>query len=98
MKPKLLIAFALIVSGVVASTAFAAEQRNPLHPSYFVNKSLVKTPAHVDSGRIALPSNPLDPGYYTAKGFGTAFVGTAARHNFAHVDNRNPLHPKFRRN
>ena len=79
------------------STADATEN-NPLHPSYFWDKTQVAAVTQNAGGAIAAPiTNPLHPGYVAAKVLASPFVATGARKTGRYVDDRNPLHPGFRR-
>ena len=97
MKTRNFITVALIATGIIGATTVGAEQNNPLHPSYFWGKTNVETPLSGNSAAIAI-TNPLHPGYFAAKAGHTAFVDTGASNIYAYVDNRNPLHPSYRRN
>lgn len=100
MKSQLLISFALVsIASAIGATAAFGEEHNPRHPSYFVNKSRMKV-SHVDSRTIALPTNPLQPNYYSQRVGGSQFMGTVARHrrySIVNVHSGNPRHPGFRR-
>ena len=98
MKTRNFITVALITTGITGATAAGAQQNNPLHPSYFRGTTDVETRAISDAGSTAIAiTNPLHPSYFVAKAGQTAFVGTGARIFYAYGDNRNPLHPNFRR-
>jgi hypothetical protein len=92
-----------IVAGLLAtsltgvSIANAAEN-NPLHPSYFWDKTHATSTPESAGNDVAAPiTNPLHPGYLAAKVSAAAFLATGARESGRYVDDRNPLHPGFHR-
>ena len=99
MKTRIYITVVLIATSILGATAAGAQQNNPLHPSYFWDKTHVATPVTSNSSNTAIAiTNPLHPGYFAAKAVQTAFISTVALNNYAYVDSRNPLHPSYRRN
>ena len=99
MKSRTLTTAALIAYVIAAATTAGAIENNPLHPSYFWDKTRVETPVTGNAGAAVVAiTNPLHPGYFAAKATQTAFISTAALNHYAYVDHRNPLHPSYRRN
>jgi hypothetical protein len=75
-----------------------AAENNPLHPSYFWNKTQVAPVSQSGDGWNAAPiTNPLHPGYFAARASAVPFTATGARQTGRYVDERNPLHPSYRR-
>ena len=99
MKTRTYITVVLIATGIIGATAASAQPNNPLHPSYFWDKTRVATPVtgNVGSAVVAI-TNPLHPAYFVVKATQTAFISTVALNHYAYVDNRNPLHPSYRCN
>ena len=96
MNVKQLIAASLLATA--CSGIAAAAENNPLHPSYFWGKAQVTAVARNASVVIAAPiTNPRHPGYFAAKVLAVPFVATGAPQPGRYVDERNPLHPGFRR-
>ena len=99
MKTRTYLTVVLIATGIIGATAASAQPNNPLHPSYFWDKTKVETPVQSNAGpAVVAITNPLHPGYFAAKATQTAFISTVALNHYAYVDNRNPLHPSYRRN
>ena len=99
MKTRTYITVVLIATGIIGATTAGAQQNNPLRPSYFWDKTRVETPVTSNTGSAPIViTNPLQPGYFAAKATQTAFISTVALNHYAYVDNRNPLHPSYRRN
>lgn len=96
MKVSHIIAASLLAITWVGSNAAYAESSNPLHPSYFWGKTPM-VPQR-SGGNVAMPiTNPLRPSYFAAKVTDTPFVATGDVQTGRYVDNRNPLHPGYRR-
>lgn len=98
MKISHIITASLLATTWVGSNVAYAEGSNPLHPSYFWGKMHVPM-ALQNSGRaVAIPiTNPLHPSYFAVKAMETPFIATGISSTGRYVDNRNPLHPGFRR-
>ena len=98
MNVSHIIAASLLTITLAGITTAGATENNPLHPSYFWDKAQVAAVAGKASVVIAEPiTNPLHPGYFGAKVLASLFVATGARQPGRYVDDRNPLHPGFRR-
>ena len=98
MNVSQLITASVLATSLAGMSTGDARENNPLHPSYFWGKAQVAAVAGKTSVFIAAPiTNPLHPGYFAAKVFATPFVATGARQPGWYVDDRNPLHPGFRR-
>jgi hypothetical protein len=104
MKSKL-DAIVVATTTLIAALASAAplanaadDANNPLHPSYYANRTHASTaaPSTETSARYLDDRNPLHPGYYAARVGDGAFVGTASSSTQPYVDDRNPLHPAHR--
>ena len=98
MNVSHLIVASLLATQLAGVSTADATENNPLHPSYFWDKAQVAAVAGKASVVIAEPiTNPLHPGYFAAKVLASPFVATGARKTGRYVDDRNPLHPGFRR-
>ena len=98
MNVSQLIVASLLATHLAGVTTAQATENNPLHPSYFWDKTPVGAVTQNTGGTIAAPiTNPLHPGYFAAKVLASPFVATGARKTGRYVDDRNPLHPSFRR-
>ena len=98
MNVSQLIVASLFATHLAGVTTAEADQNNPLHPSYFWDKTQVAVvPQNAGSAMAAPITNPLHPGYFAAKVLASPFVATGARKTGRYVDDRNPLHPGFRR-
>ena len=86
--------FAIAIFG--SSFANAQDQNNPLHPSYYADKTATVAISTAGGTKHYVDSrNPLHPTY--AQAVGGAWQSTGAGSAQAYVDNRNPLHPSFAR-
>jgi len=98
MNVSHIIAASLLTTTLTGITIAVAAENNPLHPSYFWDKTPVGAVTQSTGGAIAAPiTNPLHPGYFAAKVFVAPFVATGYLQTGRYVDDRNPLHPGFRR-
>ena len=98
MNVSYLIVASLLVTQLAGVSTAEATENNPLHPSYFWDKTQVTAVLQNAGGAMAAPiTNPLHPGYFAAKVLASPFVATGARKTGRYVDDRNPLHPGFRR-
>ena len=98
MNVSQLIVASLLATDIAGITTAGANENNPLHPSYFWDKTQVAVvPQNAGSAMAAPITNPLHPGYFAAKVLAASFVATGARKTGRYVDDRNPLHPGFRR-
>jgi hypothetical protein len=98
MNVNLLIVASLLATTLTGITTIQAAENNPLHPSYFWNKTQVAAVTAKPGSAVALPiTNPLHPGFYAAKILTAPFVATGSSQTGKYVDDRNPLHPSFRR-
>lgn len=98
MNVSQLITASLLVTSLAGLSTAGAGENNPLHPSYFWGKAQVAAVAGKANVVIVAPiTNPLHPGYFAAKVLASPFVATGARQPGRYVDDRNPLHPGFRR-
>jgi hypothetical protein len=76
----------------------SAAENNPLHPSYFWDKTQVTlTPNSAGNDVVAPITNPLHPGYFAAKASVAPFTETAVWSSHRDVNDRNPLHPSYHR-
>ena len=81
---------------VSSSFANAQDQNNPLHPSYYANKTAAVAISTSGGGeRYGDARNPLHPAYYVQGSVSTAWQASAAGSVPAYVGNQNPLHPSF---
>jgi hypothetical protein len=98
MNVNRLIAASVLATMLAGITTANAGENNPLHPNYFSGKAQVAAvPASVGVVVAAQIKNPLHPNYFAAKVLATPFVATGGRQPSRYVDDRNPLHPSFRR-
>ena len=98
MNVSQLIVASLLATHLAGVTTAQATENNPLHPSYFWDKTQVAAvPQNAGSAMASPITNPLHPGYFAAKVLASPFVATGARKTGRYVDDRNPLHPGFRR-
>ena len=98
MNVSQLIVASLFATHLAGVTTAEADQNNPLHPSYFWDKTQVGAVTPNPGSAVALPiTNPLHPGYFAAKVFAAPFVATGAIQTRRYVDDRNPLHPSYHR-
>ncbi len=98
MNVSHIIAASMLATTLAGITTAGATESNPLHPSYFWDKVQVKAVQPNTDVAIAAPiTNPLHPGYFAAKVWTTPFVATGVSQNDRYVDDRNPLHPSYRR-
>ena len=98
MNVSQLITASLLATSLVGITTAHASENNPLHPSYIWGKAQLTAVARKASVVIATPiTNPLHPVYFAAKVSAAPFVVTGAPQPGRYVDDRNPLHPGFRR-
>ena len=98
MNVSHIIAASLLTTTLAGITNANANENNPLHPSFFWDKTPVGAVTQNTGGTIAAPiTNPLHPGYFAAKVLASPFVATGAPRTGRYVDDRNPLHPGFRR-
>ena len=98
MNVSQLIVASLLATQLAGVSTADATKNNPLHPSYFWDKTQVTAvPQNAGSAMAAPITNPLHPGYFAAKVLASPFVATGARKTGRYVDDRNPLHPGFRR-
>jgi hypothetical protein len=98
MNVSRIIAASLLTTTLVGITTAGATENNPLHPSYFWDKTQVTAVPQNADGAVAAPiTNPLHPRYFAAKVSTASFVATGVSQNGRYVDDHNPLHPSFRR-
>ncbi len=98
MNVSYLIVASLLATQLAGVSTADATENNPLHPSYFWDKTQVAVvPQNAGSAMAALITNPLHPGYFAAKVVAAPFVATGAPKTGRYVDDRNPLHPSYRR-
>ena len=98
MNVSQLIVASLLATQLAGVSTADATENNPLHPSYFWGKTQVAAvPQNAGSAMASPITNPLHPGYFVAKVLASPFVATGARKTGRYVDDRNPLHPSFRR-
>ena len=98
MNVRHLIVASLLATDIAGITTAGANENNPLHPSYFWDNTPVGAVTQNAGDTIAAPiTNPLHPGYFAAKVVAAPFVATGAPKTGRYVDDRNPLHPGFRR-
>ena len=98
MNVSHLIVASLLATQLAGVSTADATENNPLHPSYFWDKTQVAAvPQNAGSAMASPITNPLHPGYFVAKVLASPFVATGARKTGRYVDDRNPLHPSFRR-
>ncbi len=98
MNVRHFIVASLLATNIAGITTVGANENNPLHPSYFWDKTPVGAVTQNAGGANAAPiTNPLHPGYFAAKLVAAPFVATGAPKTGRYVDDRNPLHPGFRR-
>ena len=98
MNVSHIIAASLLTTTLAGITTAGAGENNPLHPSYFWDKTQVTAaPQNADVAMAAPITNPLHPSYFAAKVLASPFVATGAPKTGRYVDDRNPLHPGFRR-
>jgi hypothetical protein len=98
MNVNQLITASLLATSLAGMSTAGAGENNPLHPSYFWNKTPVREVTQNTGGAIAAPiTNPLHPGYFAVKVLAMPFIATGTRQPGWYVDDRNPLHPGFRR-
>ena len=98
MNVSQLITASLLATSLTGLSTAGAGENNPLHPSYFWGKAKAAAVPKNTGVVIAVPiTNPLHPGYFAAKVLASPFVATGARQPGRYVDDRNPLHPGFRR-
>ena len=98
MNVSQLIEASLLATQLAGVSTAKATENNPLHPSYFWDKTPVAAVPQNPGGAIAAPiTNPLHPGYFAAKVLVAPFVATGASQSGRYVDDHNPLHPSYRR-
>ena len=98
MNVSHLIVASLLATQLAGVSTADATENNPLHPSYFWDKTPVGAVTQNAGSAMASPiTNPLHPGYFAAKVLASPFVATGARKTGRYVDDRNPLHPSYRR-
>ena len=98
MNVSHIIAASLLTTTLAGITNAGAGENNPLHPSYFWDKTPAGAVIQNTGGAVVAPiTNPLHPGYFAAKVVAAPFVKTGASQSGRYVDDRNPLHPSFRR-
>jgi hypothetical protein len=98
MNVSHIIAASILAANLASTSTAGATESNPLHPSYFWDKVQIKAVLQNTDVAIATPiTNPLHPGYFAAKVSTAPFVATGVSQNNRYVDDRNPLHPGFRR-
>ena len=98
MNVSLIIAASLLTTIWAGITTAGATETNPLHPSYFWDKTQATAVPQNADGAIAAPiTNPLHPGYLAAKIVAAPFVATGASQSGRYVHDHNPLHPSYRR-
>ena len=98
MNVSQLIVASLLATQLAGVSTAKATENNPLHPSYFWDKTPVAAVPQNPGGAIAAPiTNPLHPGYFAAKVLVAPFVATGASQSGRYVDDHNPLHPSYRR-
>ena len=98
MNVSQLIVASLLATHLAGVTTAQATENNPLHPSYFWDKTPVGAVTQNAGSAMASPiTNPLHPGYFAAKVLASPFVATGAPKSGRYVDDRNPLYPGFRR-
>ena len=98
MNVSHIIAASLLTTTLAGITTAGATENNPLHPSYFWDKTQVTAvPQNADGAMAAPIINPLHPGYFAAKVVTAPFVATGASQSGRYVDDHNPLHPSYRR-
>jgi uncharacterized protein (UPF0305 family) len=93
---RIAITVAFAASAIGTANA-AAHNNNPLHPSYFANKSgMVASETLVAPAARYVAKNPLHPTY--SKVTGDSWIATKAESGTVpYRDARNPLYPQFRR-
>ena len=99
-----LLAVNTIVVGAALAGSFSAHAQprsnNPLHPSYFADRSNVGEIKGRGTGSVAADlsiTNPLHPTYFVARLAGKGWVPTVSGKSAPWRDTRNPLHPGFSR-
>ena len=106
MSKKTFVSVAVISTVVgavlVGSLSAHAQPRsnNPLHPSYFADRSNVGEIKGRGAGSVATDlstTNPLHPTYFAARLAGKGWLPTALAKSAPWRDTRNPLHPGFDR-
>lgn len=93
---------AVVGTALAGSLSANAQPRsnNPLHPSYFSDRSSVGEIKGRGAGPVAIDlntTNPLHPIYFVARLAGKGWVPTAVAKSAPWRDTRNPLHPGFDR-
>ena len=106
MSNKTFVSLAVIATVVAAALAGSlsahAQPRsnNPLHPSYFLDRTSVGKIKARGTGSVATnlnTTNPLHPTYFLARLAGKGWVSTMSAKSTPWRDTRNPLHPGFDR-
>ena len=98
MNVSHIIAASLLTTTLAGITNANANENNPLHPSFFWDKTQVTAvPQNADGAMAAPITNPLHPRYFAAKAGAAPFIATGTSKTGRYVDERNPLHPSFRR-
>ena len=79
MNVSHLIVASLLATQLAGVSTADATENNPLHPSYFWDKTQVAAVPQNRGSAIAAPiTNPLHPGYFAAKVVAAPFVATGA--------------------
>ena len=82
MNVSHIIAASLLTTTLAGITNANANENNPLHPSFFWDKTPVGAVTQNAGGAIAAPiTNPLHPGYFAAKVLASPFVATGGAQN-----------------
>ena len=98
MNVNHIISASLLTTTLAGITTVGATENNPLHPSYYWDKSQVTVVFKKADGAMPAPiTNPLHPRYFAAKAGAAPFIATGTSKTGRYVDDRNPLHPSFRR-
>lgn len=106
MSKKTSVSLAVITTVVgaalVGSLSAHAQPRSndPLHPSYFSDRTSVGEIKGRGTGSVTIDlntTNPLHPTYFVARLAGKGWVPTALAKSEPWRDTRNPLYPGFNR-
>jgi hypothetical protein len=98
MNVSHIIAASFLTTTLAGITTAGATENNPLHPSYYWDKTQVTAGPQNANGAMAVPiTNPLHPRYFAAKAGAALFIATGTSKTGRYVDERNPLYPSFRR-